>query len=105
MASAITEQREYIAGLLSELPGDARVTLGPSEYGKAGERTFLATIIVGAPGEDAELTVDDLYERVPEALMLMSNAMVTRCSGHRLYADKPGAPPRMGAEWTIKVLT
>lgn len=103
--SEITEQRMLIESYLADLPGDAHVTLGPSEYGNGMERTFIATIMVGDPGSASELAVDDLYERVPEALMPMSNALVSRCSGHRLYAEGPGTPPRMGAEWTIKVLT
>jgi hypothetical protein len=102
--SSITEQRHLIASYLEDLPGAAQVRLGPSEYGNAGMLSYVITIIVGEPGIESELVVDDLYEQVPEALMPMTNASVSHCSGHRLYADTPGTPPKMGAEWTVKVL-
>lgn len=105
--SEITEQRAMLAEAVEHLPGEASVRLGPSTYGTNGEREYALVIVVGPASPESEAIVDDLYDTVPEALELIPglSLFTSKCSGHRLYADAPGSPPNMGAEWTVKVLT
>jgi hypothetical protein len=97
--------REGLKGAVSGLPGEARVVLGPTEYGNKGMMTFVITVAVGPPTPGNEEVVDKLFNDLPAAVHdSIDGTHVSRCSGHRLYANGPGDEPRLGAEWTVLVL-
>lgn len=115
----MTKYRKALAEVLRETGHEVRVQLAPLDYGKAGgsfgelvdELKLNARIIVGEPTDTADAVVDDLVDKVPELVAadrqlggVCSDADVTYCSGHRLYASGPGEQPLAGAEWTVKVV-
>lgn len=105
----VTELRDQLANALASEEHPAMVQLAPTPYGTSFGRTdeynFTARILVGKPDdEQAELAIDELFERVPELVGAIDTDVdfyVKSCSGHRLYASAPGEPPTLGAEWSI----
>ncbi len=119
MSLNITKYRKALAEALKDTGGEVRVQLAPLDYANQGgtfgggleEIKLNARIIVGEPTDAADALVDTLVDKVPELVAadrqlggVCSDADVTYCSGHRLYASGPGEQPLAGAEWTVKVV-
>jgi hypothetical protein len=119
MSLNITKYRRAISDVLGETGHDVRVQLAPLDYNNPGgsfgggveELKFTARVVVGEPTEAADAVVDELVDKVPDLIAAdrqlggaCSDADVTYCSGHRLYASGPNEPPLAGAEWTVKVV-
>lgn len=115
----ITQYRNAVKSALASTGHDVIVQLAPLDYGKASgsfgdgveDLKLIARITVGKPSDEADALVDKLVDEVPDLVHedrtlggVVSDADVTYCSGHRLYATGPNEPPLAGAEWTVKVV-
>lgn len=110
--SQITDTRNALRSVVADLGDEVVVLVGPTDLkqgramGGVADMNYEIRIIVGQPNDVTDAIVDDLIEDVPQMFERHPDlaVQVLRTSGHRLYASGPSAPPRLGCEWTVKVV-
>lgn len=118
----ITEVRAAIAESFGHIDHDKKVLMSPTDLmpaqaggtfggGEKPDTNYVLRIMVGPASDEVERIIDDLVTDVASVIKqdrtlggVVSVAQLKHCSGHRLYGGEPGNLPRLGCEWTIKVM-
>lgn len=113
--ASLTEIRRALAARLDNLDGQVTVRPGPTEYGRVkGFEAQRFTLRIVVTDDDGTL-LDELLEPAGERSVrerltadytlggLVADVRIISSSGHQLYQHQDG--PRLGAEWTVEVLT
>lgn len=110
--ASVTDIRRALEQRLAGIDGEVAVYPGPSDYARGpGFHTvrFVARVIVGPEGDEAEGRLDHLLDEGGVRSLLeaddtlgglVADVAVAKCSGYQTYG--PPDAPHLGAEWTVE---